>query len=219
MIDKLRASDGREIEVLSNGTWRYRTEETAIVPMPSQSLPPNVSTFRGFQFRKTRWGMSEREVRDSESSDPARESTNVLGFQSSVAGLSCETYYIFFDSQLVRGKYLFIERHSNDNHYISDYVTLKELLTEKYGLPLARDGRLIDQIWMNDLYQDDPDDWGTAIGAGHLVYVSEWQQEETKVCLILRGDNYEIQLAIEYSSKQHEGLEEQSRQQKHLEDL
>lgn len=219
IIDRIRTSDGREIELLSNETWRCRTEESSVVQAMSQPHPANVSTFRGFQFRKTRWGMSEREVRDSETSDPAFESTDALGFQSIVAGLSCETFYIFIDNQLVRGKYVFNERHSNNNHYISDYVTLKELLTEKYGLPLSRDNRQRDQIWLNDLYQDDSDDWGTAVAAGHLVYLTEWQQEETKIGLILRGDNYDISLAIEYASKEHEGLEEQSRQQKHLEDL
>jgi hypothetical protein len=126
---------------------------------------------------------------------------------------------IFVDDQLVRGKYAFSETHSNDNHHITDYMALRKLLTEKYGLPVARDARDADQLWLNDLYRDDADSWGTAVSAGQLVYLSEWHQDDTLITLCLSGDNYEVQLAIEYIGKAYERLEEQMKQQKHLGEL
>lgn len=216
--ETLQTSSGRDVELLSNGTWRYKCVEFPPSSLSRIEVPKN-SPESEFTFRKTRWGTTEREVRDSESGDPIHEQDGILLYSSRIAGLSSEVVYIFSENILVRSKYIITERHSYDFDYISDYMSIKELLSEKYGLPSGRNERFGDQIWKNDLYQDEPDDWGTAVGAGHLVYLSEWRTGGTSISLVLRGDNFDITLVIEYVSLQHAQIENELRQRRNLDDL
>lgn len=221
IVEELTTASGKVVVLLSNGTWRFKAVNVLIQqpePKPDQVQLPGVAP-QGFHFRKSRWGMSEREVRDSEPHEPTLTPSDALFYEGHIAGLPCQIIYVFVQNQLVRTKYLFSIEHSNENHFIGDFITVKDLLSEKYGLPVAKDGSHGDAIWMNDLYRDDPDDWGTAIAAGHLAYLAEWDLPDTKIGILLRGDNYEIQLTVEYYGKEYEGLEEETRQQQYLEDL
>jgi hypothetical protein len=222
-LDEVQTSDGRRVVLLSDGTWKYKT---LALPAPSNVAQPAPSAGRpatpiptGPHFRRASWGMSELEVRDSEDQEPIRERPNVLVFAGRVAGLPCDFIYIFVADQLVRTKYIFTVEHSYDNDFIQDYDSLKTLLKEKYGLPVSRNGKQSEQLWTNDLYQDDPEDWGMAISMGHLMYCSNWSTPDTDIFLMLTGDNYEIELLIEYTSKSHAEMEDETTQQRHLEDL
>ena len=87
-------------------------------------------------------------------------------------------------------------------------------LIKKYGEPDESN-----EHWLNDLYQDDYQEWGVPVSIGHLVYFTTWNTDGTSICLALTGENYEISLNIEYSSIEFSYLEEQRNEARIMEDL
>jgi len=100
-------------------------------------------------------------------------------------------------------------RHTNSNAFIEDLNKLKSILTEKYGKPESDD-----VVWLDDLYKDDPNNWGMAVSAGHLVYDVVWKTKTTKILEKLRGDNFDVTLLVQYSSLELSGLEEAKEKEK-----
>jgi hypothetical protein len=176
----------------------------------SQTSTPN----NEIGFRKAAWGMDRDQVIQTEGREDVEEGDNYLSYAGQVAGLSCSILYIFVEDTLVRGKYFFTVSHSNDNDYLSDYSTLKEMLIKKYGRPLEDE-----QIWKGDLYKDDYQRWGMAVCIGDLTMYAKWGKSETEIVLILTGDNYQTNLAIEYISKRLGHLEDQMKERQALDEL
>ncbi len=159
------------------------------------------------QFRNTKWGMSIDEVKQTENSEPTYDKDNMLGYDDQLLEFDVFCFYIFVDNQLVRAKYAINEKHSNDNLYIDDYNKLKEALNKKYKTAI-----LDTNLWKNDLYKDDRSHRGFAVSLGHLVCFATWETQDTDIFLVLRGDNYDIDLVLEYTSKELTGLEEKQRE-------
>jgi hypothetical protein len=134
-------------------------------------------------FRKSTWGMNISQVKMVETSELIQEKENSLAYNSILADFEVLVGYIFAGNKLTRGKYILMEKHSNNNDYISDYNTLKGLLTKKYNEP-SQD----EKVWKNDLYKDDYQNWGMAISIGHLIYYSSWINENTEITLYLTGE-------------------------------
>ncbi|TSA27037.1 hypothetical protein D4R71_02830 [bacterium] len=168
---------------------------------------------KNYDFRKAIWGMNILQVKNIEKGKPLIEKDDLLLYKDEVAGLSCKIVYIFVQEKLVRAKYVFEESHTNKNDYISDFKKLKDLLTKKYGEPFYS------QKWKNDLYEDDFQQWGFAVSLGHLVYFAEWSVPRYSIKLILQGENYKIDLQMEYNSKIYDGLEENQREKQQLDNL
>ena len=91
---------------------------------------------------------------------------------------------------------------------------MKEILTKKYGKPIEDK-----QYWKKDLYKNDYQDWGFAISLGHLSYFATWQTNTTDIFLGLYGDNYKINLGVEYESIQLKVLEEKAKEKKALDEF
>jgi len=58
-----------------------------------------------------------------------------------------------------------------------------------------------------------------AIAVGHLAYQSIWENIQTDILLMLRGDNYEIQLSITYKSVELQYLIEEEKKAKNMDDF
>ena len=175
--------NGKKVLLKDDGTWEFLKEE----PKREELC----------DFRKTNWGMNKEQVKKTEKGKIVEEDENILTYQGNVAGLDCFVVYIFAEGKLVRAKYVFTETHSNKNDYILDYNKLKEILIKKYGKPIEDS-----QLWRNDLYKDDYQNWGFAVSLGHLVYFALWETPSTSIAMMLDGENYEINLQIEYLSKE-----------------
>lgn len=168
-----------------------------------------------YTFRKTTWGMNKEQVKQTEKEkEIIYEDETMLAYDYRMLELNCKIVYIFVEGKLVRTKYPITEEHTNKNQYILDYNILRAALSKKYGKPL--DAKL---IWINPLYESDPQNWGLAISIGHMVDYTKWETLQTIIYLALLGDNYEIQLAIEYVSKELDELEEIEREKETLEAL
>jgi hypothetical protein len=190
--------DGSTVILYQNGTWKTQIN--------TESKKPG-----SFHFRKSNWGDSKEKVIESEDLEPKHDADGVLGFQAKIAGLDTILAYIFVENKLVRSKYIITEKHTNANDFISDYEKLKEALTRKYGTP-DKD----ETFWKNDLYKDDYEDWGMALKVGHLVYLASWETTDTDIGLVLSGENYDISLQIEYTSKKLEALEDKKTEQEKM---
>jgi hypothetical protein len=194
--------NGTAVILNEDGTWKLKQAEAKKVDSSD------------FHFRKSRWGFSKEKVKQSETEEPVVEKDDVLGYKAQVAGLDVLIAYIFVNDKLVRSKYVVVEKHTNANDFISDYDKLKNGLTRKYGNP-DKD----EKFWKNDLYKDDYANWGMALKVGHLVYLSSWETKETDIGIVLSGENYDVDLQVEYSSIALESLEDQKSEQSTMEAL
>jgi hypothetical protein len=159
-------------------------------------------------FRGVEWGSSTSQALESEGKAPSSESDEQLVFEDSIDTLDCLAIYTFVEDQLVRGTYAVIEEHANKNDHIADYNKLKRLLGEKYGDPINDR-----TIWKDDLYKDDPDNWGMAIATSRLVYNCNWVSGDSEILLALYGDNYKINITLWYTSISLKDLESQKDEQ------
>ena len=192
------SNDGTIVQLNDDGTWSKQIEVKI-----ANSI-----------FRNTKWGMSIEDVKKVEKLTISFENNDSLFVETSINGLICDSIYIFADNKLVRGRYFFKENHSNLNNYINDYMSIQELLTMKYGKPIDEN-----QIWRDDLYKEDSDNWGMAIASGRMFFYSDWETEDTIIHQEIWGDNYEIKHTIDYTSKKLGDLEDLIRNKKAMDKL
>ena len=151
-------------------------------------------------FRNCKWGMTKEEVIENETEiEVILDEGNELYAETTVDGDDFTIAYFFNENKLEQVLLISKEEHSNRNLYIDDYNNLKELFIQKYGTP-----KQDKEVWKNDLYKNRPDDWGDAIAYGHLGMFSQWFTDTTEVGVMLRGDNYEINLSIIYRDINYE---------------
>jgi len=173
----------------------------------------------GYNFKQTVWGMTKQSVKNTEDKDPVQEKEDLLVYRDTILGLDVIAFYHFVENKLVRSGYGLMEEHSNENLYINDYEDLKKALIEKYGEPSDKwiNGKDYNEVfWFDDLYKDDPSNWGFAISVGDLAYQLIWLTEETEIYLRLKGDNYKIHLSIAYISRELSILEEKKEKEEKL---
>ena len=184
------ADDGRKVVLNEDGTWVYHKDVVTSAEEGSRG------------FRKLSWGAHRLDVKQSEPSVAWLEGDGYLGFESALGGNECLVVFVFLNDMLVRGKYVFSQKFANDNTYLSKFDEFKDMLQKKYGVPDSDN-----EYWLNDLYQDDYQSWGTAVSAGHMSRFTMWVDGATKVCLSLTGEGYQCDLSIEYSSIEYEAEE------------
>ncbi|MBH5316389.1 M56 family metallopeptidase [Paenibacillus sp. GSMTC-2017] len=162
--------------------------------------------FRG-DFRNGIWGMSTNEYKKTEDTIPyghgnntnsLGKSENTLSYNGKINSLEAVFGTYFIDNKLAEATYTIVEQHSNATEYIKDFKDLKTSLIEKYGTPITDDIN-----WKDDMYKDDPSNWGLALKAGHLIYTVEWETETTKIFLKLHGGDDQSFLGIFYADKKH----------------
>lgn len=175
---------------------------------------PHTVLAEDYDFRNTNWGMSKEEVVEIETAEYAGEDGDLLFYTDDVAGLDTILFYEYLDNKLVSGGYVFDENYINQNNHIDDYKKVKELLAKKYGEPV------IDrQRWLNDLYKGDTQNYGTALSVGHLAYMSKWEAESTDITMMLRGENFEVNLTLYYKSKEYSSVKEKADEEEDMEGL
>jgi hypothetical protein len=88
------------------------------------------------------------------------------------------------------------------------------LLSKKYGAPVSDKAN-----WSQDLYRDNPKQWGRAVGAGHLILATAWGTPKTSIRLVCSGENFKIAVRVFYVSKELDALRRKSNQTKALDGL
>jgi len=169
-------------------------------------------------FRNTRWGMKKDKVLSTEKNNPIGAVTVKQYFTAyytgEIASMKADYGYIFLDDVLVRAYYIFSETHLNSNEFINDYNRLKKILTRKYGSPIKSGS-----YWHKDLYKNNPQHYGMAVSVGHLVFQSDWVTDRTLIRLTLKGDNFNINSGVVYTSKLHKELIDKAKEKSDEEGL
>lgn len=163
-------------------------------------------------FREARWGMTKAQIKAIEKGKSIGEKRSddgldFLAYEGKAGSLDCVIGYYFAENQLIEGRYFFTEKHANRILFIDDFRTVQNALTMKYGKPTEDE-----TYWRNDLYKDDPSDWGMAVAVGHLAFETIWDIPETGVRLQLLGDNYKVSHRLGYYSKsrKHQDLKKKA---------
>lgn len=165
-----------------------------------------------FTFRKTKWGMSIQDVKQSEPMDPNESKENVLIYKTNILNKNVFLVYFFVNNKLVRARYALAEEHSNKNDFIHDYDEFKDIIKKKYGKPVKED-----VFWRSRIYKNDPSNYGMAIATGNLSYFSSWKTNGSKITCFLHGDNFNIYCGVEYVSEELGSLEKEQDEKRNLE--
>lgn len=180
----------------------------------SKEIPIEINEVKPGDFRNAKWGFSKQQVKNSESSNFVDENDRLIVYKGKIADLNSQIVFCFINDTLCSAVYMIDEKHSNSNDYITNFKSLKDLLTEKYGEP-----KLDKMVWKNSLLKDDAEEYGLAVSSGHLVYVADWQTELTDIRLSLSGDNFTSSLAIMYESREYKNFAEQKEKEEKLNGL
>lgn len=158
-------------------------------------------------FRSSFWGDSWAKVKASEPSSTewsekakANDGTDYYYFKTTVASIDALTAYYFIEDTLVKAAYLFISQHSNRNDYLLDFERVMKSIEAKYG---EVD---LNKAWRNDLYQDDPAEYGFAVSLGHYMMGYDLETDRSQISHQLFGENYEISHLLQYTSILHTEL-------------
>jgi len=143
-------------------------------------------------FRKTNWGMSREQVKETEDKNPDFEDNIILNYNVAIHGKDFVCTYRFLNDKLYDIKCVFIG-HTNKSLYIDDYKELKEIFIKKYGKPKS-------ELYPGKYGLEVANDLVTAIRVGDEAYWAQWSTPNTKIDLMLVGENNKINLIIKYKS-------------------
>ena len=169
----------------------------------------SASTFSNeYDFRRTNWGMSREEVAKVEDALELQNGSLLSPYgqyETKVAGLDCYINYYYTGDKLTRAEYEFSYEATLEYICTNNYEHLKGRLVQKYGKAVEDK-----DIWIDDLYQDDANNWGKAVTQNQLLRYAQWETPNTRITIILAGDEYgDIALKIKYRSQQIRELEEE----------
>lgn len=207
------ANDYQQLYCSNHARWAWNLDMKAF--FVTIILVLSVQCTEAADFRQATFGMSTELVKATESG--ARwlvDTPDLLGFESTVAGLRMNVAYVFVDNQFVRGIYAVNEPHTNLNRYIDDFKKIATLIETKYGEPSESE-----TLWESDDYKDDKSHWGLAAAIGQLHMFKMWNTKIVEIVLFLTGDNYEIHLQAEYTSVELGALETKNNLEKSLDDF
>jgi len=185
---KLITDNGEVVILHENGTW-----EKLI----------NNNSMNGFDFRRINWGMDINTVKESEPFEWEKGeldvNTQYLFSHIDLLGEETMLAYYFNLNRVYQTRYMITEKHSNKTEYWQFYKRLISELKNKYGNSAScHTGQ---PVWLNELNKDNPDDWGTAISTGDMHAVAKWELPETTIIAIIKGNNHDIDLWLEFKAK------------------
>ncbi len=154
-----------------------------------------------YDFRHTRWGMSQEEVLASETLVPVEKDENLLNYKAQILDKNVELRYLFAQNKLIGASYVLDENYLNSEQFIQTYNHLKKELTEKYGKPDKEITR-----WKDDSFKNKRSKRGIALSLGYLEYFTFWETPVTTVSCGLKEQNYQVLCSVEYWSMEFMNL-------------
>ena len=166
-------------------------------------------------YKNSKWGMTKAQVKKlfpgvtSPKGEP-----DVLVKLDKLNGKPISVGFVFVDGKLVRVALRNRQDFVNKNGFLNIYEDWFDLLSTKYGAPAENE-----TAWGNDLYRDDPEDWGMAVSVGHLTRRAAWIAGDTKVTLGIFGERFDVMVGIDYTSTALAGAEDRAQEKQALDDL
>lgn len=165
-----------------------------------------------YDFRKTKWGMSQKEVLASETLKVISQTAEGITCQNKVLNKEVLICYQFIQDKLYRTAYLLQEKYSD--HFIEVFKDFQDALISKYGKPSE------DKLkWKNESAKENYASYKRAILTGNLTYYNIWETYNTEITLMMCGHNQEIRCAVTYHSKEFKNLKEQKGNQQNMDDF
>ena len=156
-----------------------------------------IAEYREPDFRQGYWGDSMDEIKRKEGKPDEFGMENIYSFTTYVAGIECLAGYRFTDGKLTSGKYIFL--NLNSDNCIQNYEKLVELLTKKYVEPIGSDKKSTASDFELNVMDE-----GDVVEMGKMRFDVNWVTPSTTVAIYLYGEQYQIQLGIEYYSNLHQ---------------
>jgi hypothetical protein len=152
----------------------------------------NLVSGQNYDFRKTTWGMSYEQVKNSELPKIGMVSEKRLIYTDTIAESPCILIYTFNEKQeLISARYILDKNYVDHNFYFNEYNKFKELLTKKYGVPKKNE-----KNWIVNVEDKDSTNWANSLESGHLSLYSLWKTPKTVITLIV--SKYDIVHLIIY---------------------
>ena len=157
---------------------------------------PQLSWSEDYDFRQTKWGMTQNDVISAEEKmDPVERTEGMITYKTKISNKNVLLSYLFVQDKLIGALYKLEDNYLNSDHFIQTYLQFKQTLTKKYGPP----SREITN-WLNDTYRNNPKKWGLAMSLGHTEYASFWKTQHTTIECSLREENYDVLCLLKYWS-------------------
>jgi hypothetical protein len=205
--------DGQKVILKDDGTWKYITnpretetlkkapyqeneDNTPAIPTSKDisTIVDELKTASPSDFKNTRWGMSEEQVKRIERLKLIEEGKDFLKYDYTLIGMNCNVIYYFTDGKLSSARYTMKQKHHDPALFSEDFIALKKHLLLLYGPCVS-----FKDIWQDDQFKTDESKWGFAVSLGFLTRLVTWKNGETEIVLRMAGQNHEIFINIEYA--------------------
>ena len=155
-----------------------------------------------YDFRLTKWGMTQNDVISAEEKmDPVERTENMITYKTQISNKNVVLSYLFAQDKLVGAFYKLDDNYLNSDHFIQTYLQFKQVLTKKYGPPSEEFTN-----WLNDTYRNNRKKWGLALSLGHTEYATFWETQNTNIECSLREENFNVLCLLEYWSTAYSHL-------------
>ncbi len=155
-----------------------------------------------YDFRLTKWGMTQNDVISAEKKmDPVERTENMITYKTQISNKNVVLNYLFAQDKLIGALYKLDDNYLNSDHFMQTYLQFKQVVTKKYGPP----SREITN-WLNDTYRNNRKKWGLALSLGHTEYAAFWKTQNTTIECSLREQNFNVVCLLEYWSIEYSHL-------------
>ena len=153
---------------------------------------------KGFDFRKTKWGMTQEEVIKAEGVSPFDSSELNLVFKTVLANKNALVEYFFSNGKLSHARFFINQGYYDPSRHHKDYVMIDALLEKKYGK-----SKEIKKEWSGTENIRKEFDDPMAIYFGYLSITSGWDLGATSISHTLKkaGTDGGIHHSILFSDK------------------
>jgi hypothetical protein len=170
---------------------------------------PELSWAENYDFRLTRWGMTQNDVISSEKKmDPVERTENMITYKTKISNKNVALHYLFAQDKLIGASYKLDDNYLNSDHFIQTYLQFKQVLTKKYGPPTREITK-----WLNDTYRNNRKKWGLALSLGHTEYATFWKTQNTAIEGSLREENFNVLCLLKYWSTAYSHLSQEGKKE------
>ena len=169
-----------------------------LILYPVGAIAEEFTKDKGFDFRKTKWGMSQEEVLKAEGIPAKKISKEIIFFKTALSKRNAEIEYHFSNGKLEKASYVIYEGYYAPQKHRNDYLMFDEILEKKYGKPSFHNNK-----WSGgESFKNDIDD-ATAIYFGYLTLETKWDVGKNSIGHIMHkaGSDGGIFHSISYSAK------------------
>lgn len=142
-------------------------------------------------YKDAKWGMTKEQVKANFPDIKFKNEGENMTLFSKIASENVIISFYFTNKKLFHVITYFDIKTLNYDRYISKFNELEKLLIKKYG-------KAVKKIRLGN---SDKVISGVDIAMGKDGYGESWHTSESKIQLVLMGDNFKITLAIDYLSK------------------